>query len=173
MLRPPLLTLFSSVVLASLFFLAGCASPPPYRYNYVPGKTALINGKCAVAPPSAPAEVHAAIAAGNRIAGLPYRYGSGHGRGIDTAYDCSGAASFVLEATGRLGNPVPSRAFRNYGEPGKGRWVSIYARKDHVFLVVAGLRFDTTSWGDGPRGPQWTTHSRPAEGCVIRHPVGL
>jgi hypothetical protein len=163
--------LFLPVVI-SLVLLAACASPPPYRYHYVPEKTAGLSNGLAIAPPEAPADVQAAIAAGNRIAGLPYAYGAGHTRGTDCAYDCSGAASYLLEAAGRLDAPTPSKAFRHYGESGYGEWISIYARRDHVFLVVAGLRFDT-GWTHGPKGPQWTIESRPADGCVLRHPTGL
>jgi hypothetical protein len=67
---------------------------------------------------------------------------------------------------------MTSKGFRRYGSSGQGRWISIYARKDHVFLVVAGLRFDT-GWTGGRKGPQWTTKSRPAKGSVVRHPAGL
>lgn len=155
-----------------LVLLAGCVNPPPYRYHYVPGKTAELTNGHAIAPPGAPADVQAAIAAGNRIAGMPYAYGAGHSRAYDVAYDCSGAASFLLEAAGRLNAPMPSKAFRQYGESGYGEWITVYARRDHVFLVVAGLRFDT-GWTQGPEGPQWTTQSRPAKGCVLRHPEGL
>lgn len=158
--------------IAAWVLLSGCASPPPYVYRYVPGKTAIVRDGHAFAPPNAPDEVQTAIAAGNRIAGLPYSYGAGHSRNFDAAYDCSGAASFVLSAAGRLRSPTTSKAFRNYGEPGEGEWISIYARKNHVFLVVAGLRFDT-GCTNRPRGPQWTTLGRPADGCVIRHPEGL
>jgi hypothetical protein len=142
-------------------------------YHYVPGRTAIVRNGYAIAPPLAPAEVQTAIAAANRIAGLPYRYGGGHERGVmDTAYDCSGAASFVLSATGHLDEPTTALALRNYGESGQGKWISIYARRDHVFMVIAGLRFDT-GWTRGPSGPQWTTRSRPTDGCVIRHLAGL
>lgn len=158
--------------LASVALLAGCAGPAPYRYKYIPGKTAVIRNGYAVAPPSAPPAVHMAIAAGNRIAGLPYAYGGGHGRGIASAYDCSGAASFVLQAAGKLRSPIPSTGFRRYGAKGEGKWISIYARKDHTFLVVAGLRFDTGYTG-APMGPRWTTRSRPTKGSVLRHPSGL
>lgn len=158
------------VCAVAALLLAGCGSPP-YVYHYIPGKTATVQNGLAYAPPSAPPEVEAAIAAGNRIAGLPYRYGGGHTLAIDTAYDCSGAASFVISATGHLGEPTTSLAFRHYGESGPGQWISIYARRDHVFLVVAGLRFDT-GW-HAQKGPQWTTKSRPTDGCVIRHPPGL
>ena len=161
-----------AIAMIALGLLAGCASPPPYRYHYVPGKTALLGNGHAIAPQGAPADVQAAIAAGNRIAGMPYAYGAGHARTFDGAYDCSGAASFVLEAAGRLHDPMPSKAFRHYGREGYGKWITVYARRDHVFLVVAGLRFDT-GWTRGPKGPQWTTQSRPAKGCVLRHPEGL
>jgi hypothetical protein len=152
--------------------LAGCASTGPYSYHYVPGKTATVQEGCAVAPPSAPPVVHAAIAAGNRIAGLPYCYGAGHTRELSPAYDCSGAASYVLCEAGLLGEPTTSHAFRHYGADGQGKWISVYARKGHVFLVVAGLRFDT-GWGDGATGPRWTTRGRPSNGAVVRHPHGL
>lgn len=90
----------------------------------------------------------------------------------DAAYDCSGAASYVLNATGRLRGSMPSSGFRRYGEKGAGDWISVYARRGHVFLVIAGLRFDT-GWTRAPQGPQWTMRGRPARGYVIRHPLGL
>ena len=162
----------SRIFLPALLAVAGCAGPAPYVYRYVPGRTAELRDGCAIAPPEAPDAVQAAIAAGNRIAGLPYVWGGGHGRSIDSGYDCSGSASYVLQATGRLDGSMPSVAFRRYGESGEGKWISLYARRDHVFLVVAGLRFDT-GWGDGPRGPHWTTRGRPTNGSVVRHPPGL
>jgi hypothetical protein len=67
---------------------------------------------------------------------------------------------------------MPSKAFRRYGSSGEGEWISVYARKGHVFLVVAGLRLDTGYTGED-EGPRWTTRSRPASGCVIRHPEGV
>lgn len=155
-------------------FLVGCSSSGNYRYRYIPGKTAVLhrNGQ-AEAPARAPAAVHRMIEAGNRITGLPYRRGGGHGKhGIDTAYDCSGAVSYILKEGGVLRGSRPSAGFRNYGEPGQGKWVSVYARKDHVFLVVAGLRFDT-GWTRHPEGPRWTTAPRPYKGVSIRHPAGL
>ena len=158
-------------LIALAMLLAGCAGPS-YTYRYVPGKTAILSEGRAVAPMGAPAAVQAAVTAGNRIAGLPYGYGCGHGRGMDSAYDCSGAVSFVLREAGLLNEATTSDAFRHYGERGEGEWISVYARRGHVFLAVAGVRFDT-GWTRGPEGPQWTTQSRPASGAVIRHPAGL
>lgn len=158
-------------LLPILLFLAGCAETPPYVYQYVPGRTATLQNGFAMAPPQAPDRVQMAVAAANRIAGLPYSYGSGHREEFGRAYDCSGATSFVLKAAGLLDSTTVSSAFRHYGERGPGRWISVYARRGHVFLVMAGLRFDT-AW-HGASGPQWTTRSRPADLCVIRHPPGL
>jgi len=163
-----------SSLLLLLVFLAGCAGPPPYVYQYIPGRTAILRDGYAIAPLAAPSDVQVAVAAANRIAGLPYVYGAGHTSAeFDTAYDCSGAASFVLKAAGLLDSPTTSRGFRQYGAGGPGRWITIYARRDHIFLVIAGLRFDTGWTGGGPRGPRWTTRSRPATHCVLRHPYSL
>lgn len=158
-------------ILSALLFCSGCASPR-YDYHHVPGRTASLRDGIAIAPPEAPPQVLAALAAGNRIAGLPYAYGGGHRSEVETAYDCSGAMSYVLRGAGQLRGAMTSRGFRSYGEEGEGEWISVYARRGHVFLVVAGLRFDTGYTG-GTEGPQWTTKSRPAPGAVIRHPGGL
>ncbi len=87
-------------------------------------------------------------------------------------YDCSGAVSYVLRTAGLMRGSMPSEGFRRYGASGFGNWVSIYAKSGHVFMVVAGLRFDT-GWTNAPRGPRWTTRGRPADGTVVRHPPGL
>ncbi len=160
-------------LLVLAFLVGGCASTPPYVYHYVPGRSAILRDGYAEPPASAPSPVLLAIAAGNRIAGSPYSYGGGHAREIDSGYDCSGATSYVLNAAGSLHGSMPSDAFRHYGESGPGKWITVYARRGHVFLVVAGLRFDTGWSGDASSGPRWTTHSRPATYCVLRHPRGL
>jgi hypothetical protein len=151
--------------------LAGCETAPPYSYQYDPARTAYMEGALASPPSRAPAVVRQAIAAGNELIGKPYRYG-GHKTFYDSAYDCSGSVSYVLHAIGRLETPSPSTSFRRYGENGAGRWVTIYARGGHVFLVIAGLRFDT-GYGDNTHGPRWQTRSRPTRGYVLRHPPGL
>ena len=156
--------------------LVGCAGGPrEYTYRYVPGRTATVaEGGQAVAPSHAPRVVREAIDAGNRIAGTPYVYGGGHGAGESGGYDCSGATSYVLRSIGRLRGTYTSDEFRQYGRGGEGDWIDIYARRGHVFLVVAGLRFDT-GWNGGSHdtGPRWSTRSRATDGCVIRHPPGL
>lgn len=167
--RPGMHRLF--ILLSLVSFLVGCSSPS-YRYKYQRGRTAVIRDGKAIPPTGAPPKVLAAIQAANEIAGLPYGYGRGHGTSRDTAYDCSGATSYVLRATGKLNGAMTSSGFRKYGNQGEGKWISVYARKGHVFLVIAGLRFDT-GYNQAAKGPRWTTRSRPTKRTVIRHPPGL
>lgn len=125
----------------------------------------------AIAPNRAPAVVKAAIAAGNRIRHAPYQFGGGRGRPGDYGFDCSGATSYVLRAAGVMNGFGTSSTFKSYGKSGEGDWITVWARDGHVFLSVAGLRFDT-GW-HGEKGPRWATKSRPAKGYVVRHPPGL
>src|SRR5277367_5246017 len=105
------------LLLAAMLCTTGCEQVY-YSYHYVPGHTAVLRGGYAFAPPEAPARVQAAIAAGNRIAGLPYRWGGGHGCDIDSGYDCSGSASFVLREAGLIRGCMVSKDFRDFGESG-------------------------------------------------------
>ena len=113
----------------------------------------------------------AAVAAGNAIADRPYRYGGGHGRFEDSAYDCSGAVSYVLHGAGVLEETRDSSGLRRFGDAGAGAWISVYARPDHAYVVVGGLRFDTS--GRGEEGPRWRRERASTRGYVVRHPVGL
>jgi hypothetical protein len=153
---------------------SGSKSQGRYQYEYRAGKTAqLAADGTAVAPRGAPAAVKRAIAAGNEICRKPYRRGGGHARMHDTAYDCSGSASYVLNKAGVMRGSMPSGPFRQYGRRGEGKWISVYSRQGHVFLVVAGLRFDTSTGGSGHVGPRWQTKSRSTKHFVVRHPPGL
>jgi len=125
----------------------------------------------AVAPASAPEEVQEIIAAGNKIATKPYRYGGGHGRWRDSGYDCSGSISYALHGAGLLASPLDSTGFMSWGERGKGEWVSIYANAGHAYMTVAGLRFDTSS--SKRSGSRWSETTRSARGYRVRHPEGL
>jgi cell wall-associated NlpC family hydrolase len=125
----------------------------------------------AVAPASAPAEVQAIIAAGNEIATKPYKYGGGHGRWRDTGYDCSGSMSYALHGAGLLDTALDSTGFMSWGEPGRGEWVTTYAHGGHSYMVVAGLRFDTSA--RKATGNRWSDQMRSPRGYTIRHPEGL
>ncbi|HEV2785461.1 MAG TPA: hypothetical protein VGV67_03655, partial [Solirubrobacteraceae bacterium] len=128
-------------------------------------------GGTAQPPSGAPPAVGLVIAAGNAIAGKPYLYGGGHGGFKDTAYDCSGSISYALAAAGLVTSPMASGPFMSWGEPGTGKWITIYANPGHVFMVVGGWRFDTTALRGG--GTRWTRTMRPTGGFVARHPPGL
>jgi hypothetical protein len=162
------------IIFASAALLLGaCASSTKhYTYRYVEGKTAILRGRYAMAPRDAPEAVKRAIAAGNHLIGKPYIYGGGHRRIEDIGYDCSGTASYVLHYAGLLPTPIASDEFRSYGKSGEGKWITLYARRGHVFSVIAGLRLDTGYNGQG-EGPQWSARSRPIKGAVLRHPAGL
>ena len=159
--------------------LAGCQQQQQqvsYTPDYVfrKGYTAtLVHGK-AVAPAEAPARIKRAIAAGNKIVGRPYRRGGGHGRHYDSAYDCSGSVAFVLREAGMLkkGAAPTSGDFLRWGRPGFGKWLTVYAKPGHVFLIIAGLRFDTTGSGRGV-GPRWYASSRQCSGFKVRHIPGF
>jgi hypothetical protein len=125
----------------------------------------------AIAPASAPEEVKAIIAAGNEIHDKPYKYGGGHGRWNDTGYDCSGSMSYAFHGAGMLDQALDSTGFMSWGEPGKGQWVTTYANSGHSYMIVAGLRFDTSGRADD--GSRWHTDMRSAAGYTVRHPAGL
>jgi hypothetical protein len=125
----------------------------------------------AVAPASAPEAVKAIIAAGNEIHAKPYRYGGGHGKWNDTGYDCSGSMSYALHGADLLDQALDSSGFMSWGKAGKGQWVTTYAHGGHGYMVVAGLRFDTSGRED--RGSRWTKEKRSSSGFTIRHPKGL
>jgi hypothetical protein len=130
----------------------------------------------AVAPAGAPAAVRGAIRAGNALQALPYRYGGGHDTFADTAYDCSGAVSYALHGGRLLGAPMDSTDLESWGEPGPGQWITVYANADHAFVVIAGLRLDTSAADDpggDPNGPRWRPAIRDTADFVIRHPSGL
>jgi peptidoglycan hydrolase-like protein with peptidoglycan-binding domain len=118
-----------------------------------------------------PAAVSRAIAAANRIAGAPYRFGGGHRSFSDSGYDCSGSVSYVLHGAGRLGSPLDSSQLMSYGAAGRGRWITIYANPGHAYMVIRGRRYDTT--GRSQSGSRWQPHHRSSAGYVVRHPPGL
>ena len=132
----------------------------------------------AVIPENAPPKLVALMHAANDVARKPYVYGGGHGGADkeeiwrDSAYDCSGSVSYALAAAGYLDGPMASGPMMTWGKPGPGKWVSIFANEGHAFMVVAGLRFDTS--GRQRTGTRWQpAGARSYAGFVVRHPEGL
>ncbi len=137
-----------------------------------PGEKATLTADgLAVAPASAPPVVKRVIAAANEIARTPYRYGGGHGRWRDTGYDCSGSVSYALHGGDLLDAAMPSGSFTSWGERGAGEWITIYANGGHMYMTVAGLRFDTS--GRAQSGSRWQREMRSSAGYTVRHPAGL
>jgi len=137
-----------------------------------PGAKATIGADgLAIAPADAPDQVKQIIAAGNAIAHKPYHYGGGHGKWEDSGYDCSGSVSYALHGAGLLDQALPSGDFVNWGESGPGQWVSIYANSGHMYMVVAGIRFDTS--GRAQDGSRWHADMRSSGGYTVVHPPGL
>lgn len=132
----------------------------------------LVNGR-ATAPPYAPAPVKAAIEAANRIAHKPYVWGGGHTRWWTRGYDCSGAVGYALHAAGELDQTMVSGQLEYWGLGGVGRWITVYANYHHVYMVIAGLRFDTRGDPPGVTGPRWHTDGVDPGKFVARHPTGL
>jgi len=132
------------------------------------------DGRTAIAPEGAPQEVKDAIAAANRITNKPYKYGGGHGSWEDSGYDCSGSVSYALHGGGLLRSPLDSGSFMSWGRAGRGEWITVYANSGHAYAVIAGLRFDTSSAGDGgEKGPRWRSTARSSSGYTARHPGGF
>jgi hypothetical protein len=125
----------------------------------------------AIAPASAPPEVRQVIEAGNEIAKKPYKYGGGHGRWKDSGYDCSGSISYALHGGGFLDRALDSSGFMSWGSAGKGEWITVYAHGGHAYMMVAGLRFDTS--GLRERGSRWTDERRSRRAYTVRHPDGF
>jgi cell wall-associated NlpC family hydrolase len=147
------------------------AETPSAPAPTAPGTAILLpNGK-AKAPAGAPAAVRRALRAGNRLQGKPYRFGGGHQRWEDDAYDCSGASSYALRGIGGLNSPLDSTGFMQWGLAGPGRWITTYANPNHMYVIIAGLRLDTGSGGE--KGPRWRTTPRPPGNFTARHPAGL
>jgi septal ring factor EnvC (AmiA/AmiB activator) len=136
-----------------------------------PGQEAeLISENEASAPASAPQAVKDVIAAANSIADTPYIWGGGHGSFESSGYDCSGAVSYALNGGGLIESPLDSTGLTTWGEPGPGRWITVYGNSGHAWMVVAGLAFDTS----GGAGPRWhDPWPNSPEGFIARHPAGL
>jgi hypothetical protein len=152
---------------------AGDSQQQPPAYGVA---TLLPNGK-ALPPPNAPFAVQNAIRAANRIHKKTYIWGGGHRSWKARGYDCSGAVSYVLHAAGVLSRPLVSgQLAKSWGASGIGSWITVYANRTHTFMIVAGLRFDTSPRGetlDQGRGPRWRQYLRSGTGFALRYYPGL
>jgi hypothetical protein len=151
----------------------GCMPTPEGAARTSANCGADLSNGLATAPPGAPTAVKQAIAAANQIRGRPYVWGGGHASFLSRGYDCSGAVSYVLHAAGLLDSTMVSGQLAYWGEGGLGRWITVYANDQHVFMVIAGLRFDTRDDPEGVNGPRWKRAWADAKHFSARHPAGL
>jgi len=135
-------------------------------------KSAVLLSGVALAPPSAPERIKAAISAADQIIGRPYIWGGGHDSWYSRGYDCSGAVSYALAGGGFLQAPLDSSRLMRWGAPGRGRWLTVYANPGHAYAVIAGMRWDTVGDARGT-GPRWHPALPYPEGFVARHPPGF
>jgi cell wall-associated NlpC family hydrolase len=142
-----------------------------------PGVATLQPDGSAIAPSDAPRQVRKAINAGNRIRTKPYLWGGGHRKFKAKGYDCSGAVSYLLRAAGMLKRPLASGPLASsWGSPGVGSWITVYAHRSHAYMVVAGLRFDTSAVGESfnqGSGPRWRSTARSPMGYTARYYPGF
>lgn len=100
-----------------------------------------------------------------------YFFGGGHGRKASTIeyadnLDCSSSTSALLEHFDLLESEwvQVSGWFRSWAIPGYGRYVTVHANGEHVWiefdLPEGYFRFDTSPHGDGPSGPRVRTVRR-------------
>jgi len=156
---------------------AAYGQPNPATTQLTPEQSAtVLPTGYAAAPATAPQEVKDAIAAANAIVGKPYVYGGGHNsRFLSRGYDCSGTVSYALHGADLLSKPLDSSSFMKWGAKGAGTWFTIYTNPSHAFVVIAGLRLDTSAAGDpsGAKGPRWRPVLRSTKGFTARHPIGF
>jgi cell wall-associated NlpC family hydrolase len=136
------------------------------------GSTAILLSGIALAPPDAPEAVQKVINNANMIVGRPYVWGGGHASFYSYGYDCSGSVSYALFGGGLIPEPLTSGSLEGWGEPGPGKWITVYANAGHTFMEIAGLRWDTVGDARGT-GPRWHLAPNSSAGFVVRHPPGL
>jgi hypothetical protein len=185
------LRLATGLALACVLATAAGASaqtggtPPPGSTEPAPAPapaptygTATLNPDGSATPPAdAPRQVRKAINAGNRIRTKPYLWGGGHRKFKAKGYDCSGAVSYLLHAAGMLKRPLASGPLASsWGTPGVGQWITVYAHRSHTYIVVAGLRYDTSAVGESfnqGSGPRWRSTGRDPAGYAARYYPGF
>jgi hypothetical protein len=149
----------------------GIVGPATWSALGRPGRTIILRRRGGHHASHRSGTVARVVAAANRIATMPYKYGGGHGQWNDSGYDCSGSVSYALHGGGLLSMALDSSGFMRWGAPGKGRRITIYANPGHAYMVIDGRRYDTT--GRSESGTRWQSSQRSSAGYVVRHPPGL
>jgi hypothetical protein len=171
----------------------GLAAQTRTPVRFISGERAQLepgDGHVALIPAGVPAIVQAMLVAGNELQRLPYGPDGHPDPAGATQEDCSSTLSYVLYRAGVrplaeiIEEDPLAQDYVDWGAPGPGRWVTIYAADvptPHVFVVIAGLRLDTSHNGTdvGPNrdenGPRWRIldHIPTWAHWSVRHPPGL
>jgi len=171
-------TLLASLALAASASASGGIdpiTPPDEDDGTTPcvnkAKATLQKNGRAVAPCSAPDEVKRAIAAANRI--ITTRYGhSGHGTWAQArrskVHDCSSTVSYALGPDGADVIPgkytlwsVPLMKWGVSSKKKAPRWIEVFTNPSHAYVIIAGLRLDTSRANASGKtvpvgtGPRW------------------
>jgi len=150
------------------------ASKEQHKVSLTPvagGQSIGGDGKIPI-PTGVPEVIQKVIAGANEIADFPYVFGGGHGSFIDHAYDCSGSVSYALAAGGLLNSPEVSGELENWGVPGPGRYITVYANAGHTYMYVDGILYDTAG-RSGVYASRWLVGSTDNSGYAVRHWPGL
>ena len=151
--------------------------------------------------------VQRAIAAGNRIIHTFYSQERRAGMlaHVQDSYDCSGASDYILYQAGLsdptvdVGDAVAGTGItiESYGQPGPGRWITVFGSSAHEFIKVDNIVMDTAHYapvqpssvpdpyppddptnGGPTSGPRWQPASiipsqlNDGNTWVPRHPAG-
>jgi peptidoglycan hydrolase-like protein with peptidoglycan-binding domain len=142
--------------------------------NSPPVQPATLQGDGLAMPAAgAPQTIREVIAGADMIAFDPYIYGGGHASFYAAGYDCSGSVSFALHAAHLLSSPLDSTQFESWGQPGPGRWITLWANGGHVYMEVDGLFFDTAAQRASNGNDRWSpVRISGTRGFIERHPTG-
>jgi len=138
----------------------------------VPGGFSIGGDGTIPIPSGVPEVIQKVVAGANEIANFPYVYGGGHASFVDNAYDCSGSVSYALAAGGLLSSPETSGELENWGAPGPGRYITVYANAGHTYMYVDGILYDTAG-RSGVYASRWQVQPVNNSGYVVRHYPGL
>lgn len=117
--------------------------------------------------------------------GRKYLYGGDHAKnlhnvGIHDPMDCSSSTAYVLMLAGMFDLPFAQNSAwfaKSWGRPGKGKWFTVWANDDHVWIQFHGIgrwwRFDTSPHGWGTSGPRMRRTPRFTNSFRSRHWPGL
>ena len=123
-------------------------------------------------PANVPEVVQRVVAGGNAIADFPYIGAAGTRRSSPTGMTARARSATRWPPAGCSAPRLISGELGSWGEPGPGRWITVYANAGHTYMYVDGIWFDTAG-RSGPYASRWLLSAPPLAGYAVRHPPGL